>query len=121
MFFGSEVTAWQVANGVGAFGLSLNNSGDTVYLYDVSGAAPDLVDSRSYGSAETADDRAIGRVPVGTGVWVIFDALNPYSGSALVATGCMPSPGAVIECSVPVPVETSSWGTVKSNYDNESL
>jgi hypothetical protein len=121
VIFGSEVTAWQSANGVGAFGLSLNNGGDTVYLYDVSGASPSVVDSQAYASAETADDRAIGRVPVGSGPWFVFDALNPYSGSNLVATGCMPSPGAVIECSVPVPVETSSWGAVKSKHDKESL
>jgi hypothetical protein len=113
---GAEVSAWQTANGVGNFGLSLNNGGDTVYLYEVVGSDTLVADSQAYGSVEVADDRAVGRQPSGTGAWVLFDGLNPYSGSTYVATGCRPSPGAVIECTTPV--ETSSWGAVKNLYED---
>jgi hypothetical protein len=111
---GSEVVAWQTANGVSAFGLSLNNGGDTVYLYEEAGGVVTLVDSQAYGSGETADDRSLGRFPNGTGGWVVFDGLNPYTGSAFDATGCNPSPGSGPEC--PTPVEESSWGRVKYQY-----
>ena len=33
VIFGAEVVAWQNANSVSAFGFSLNNGGDTGYLY----------------------------------------------------------------------------------------
>lgn len=114
VFFGSDVVSWQSANGVGAFGLSLNNGGDTVYLYSVADGDTALVDSRGYGSAETAKDRAIGRLPNGTGPWVVFDGLNPYSGTVLAATGCVPSPGVLTQCVTGT--ETSSWGAVKSQF-----
>lgn len=114
VFFGSDVVTWQTANGVSAFGFSLNNGGDTVYLYDVSGGDTTLVDSRGYASAETAKDRAIGRLPNGTGDWVVFDALNTYTGSTLVATGCRPSPGVLTQCVTGT--ETSSWGTIKFQF-----
>ncbi len=116
VIFGSEVVAWQKANGVPAFGLSLNNGGDTVYLYEEAGGQSSIADSRTYASAEVTDDRAPGRMPPGTGEWVVFDGLNPYSGSAFTSTGCVPSPGATPQCTTPV--ETSSWGTLKSRYQN---
>ena len=114
-YLGTEVVEWQTANGVSAFGLSLNNSGDTVYLYRVSGADTTLVDSYTYTTAEVADDRAVGRLPNGTGAWVLFDGLNPYTGaSPPVATGCLPTPGALASCQTPA--EVSTWGKVKSQY-----
>ena len=116
VFFGSAVVEWQAANGVSQFGLSLNNSGDTVYLYDVSGASPSVVDSKGYTGIEVTDDRSVGRLPNGDGAWVVFDALNPYSGTAATPTGCMPSPGAPVECTTPV--EVSTWGAIKSMYMN---
>jgi len=114
VFYGSVVVAWQSANGVSAFGLSLNNAGDTVYLYELTVTDTTVADSFAYGGAELADDRALGRMPDGSGTWVVFDGLNPYSGTAFPATGCMPSPGEGVLC--PTPVEASSWGRVKSLY-----
>ena len=114
VFLGTEVVA-QNANGVSAFGLSLNNAGDTIYLYKVVGVDTTLVDSYTYVSNEVKDDRAVGRLPNGTNTWVIFDGLNPYTGSnPPVATGCLPSPGALAGCQTPV--ELTTWGTVKSIY-----
>ena len=115
VYLGTEVVAWQNANGVSAFGLSLNNSGDTVYLYRVSGTDTTLVDSYAYVTNEVKDDRAVGRLPNGSDSWVLFDGLNPYTGSSPpVATGCLPSPGALASCQTPT--EVSTWGEVKSQY-----
>lgn len=115
VYYGSDVVAWQAANGVAQFGLSLNNAGDTVTLYEVNGADISVADARQYTTAEIADDRSLGRMPGGTGDWVIFDGLNPYNGpQPPVPTGCMPSPGAAVSC--PTPTEASSWGRVKSLY-----
>lgn len=114
VFYGSAVVAWQKANGVSAFGLSLNNSGDTVYLYSVNGSDTTVVDSYAYSTNEVQDNRAVGRLPGGTGDWVIFDALNPYTGSDFVATGCAPSPGGPTDCATPS--KEMSWGRVKSHY-----
>jgi hypothetical protein len=114
VFYGSTVVAWQQANGVSAFGLSLNNSGDTVFLYSVSGGDTTVVDSYAYTTNEVKDNRAVGRLPAGTGDWVLFDALNPYTGDEFVATGCAPSPGTGTDCATPT--KEMSWGRVKSHY-----
>jgi hypothetical protein len=119
VFYGSEVTAWQSANGVGAFGLSLNNSGDTVFLYRVAGSDTTVADSYAYVSVEVLDDRSVGRMPSGDGEWVLFDGLNPYSGTPPpTATGCLPSPGGTTECATPV--EKTSWSKVKSQYKSST-
>jgi len=113
--FGSDVVAWQAANAVGQFGLSLNNSGDTITLYEVSGMDVQIADTHTYVSAEIADDRSAGRMPNGTGDWVIFDGLNPYTGQQPpVPTGCAPSPGSTVSC--PNATQSSTWGTVKALY-----
>lgn len=118
VFYGAEVVAWQTANGVSAFGFSLNNAGDTVYLYRISGADTTVADSYAYASAQTVDDRAIGRQPDGGDVWVIFDGLNPYTGSDYpVAPGCMPSPGESASCATPT--RASTWGNIKSKFSNQ--
>lgn len=115
VYFGSDVVAWQAANGVSQLGLSLNNSGDTVFLYDVTGNSPDVADSYTYAAAEVLNDRSTGRMPNGTGKWVIFDGLNPYKGAQPpTPTGCSPSPGAATQC--PTPTQASTWGQVKSLY-----
>ena len=115
VFYGADVVAWQTANGVSAFGLSLNNSGDTVYLYQVTAVDTSVVDSYPYATNQVKDDRSVGRHPDGGGTWAIFDGLNPYNGTDYpVSSGCLPSPGAVSNC--PTPVKTSSWGQVKSKY-----
>ncbi len=117
VIYGSEVNDWQQANGVGAFGFSLNNSGDTLYLYRINGSDTTVVDELAYGSADMADDRAVGRYPSGDGDWVIFDGLNPLaSGGGFGATGCVPSPGLPAECTTPV--DLSSWGRIKSQFNN---
>jgi hypothetical protein len=117
VFFGAEVVAWQEANGISTFGLSLNNSGDTVYLYRIAGADTSAVDSYAYATNQVKDDRSVGRRPDGGVSWVIFDGLNPYTGSDYtVASGCRPSPGAPANC--PSPTEVSTWGKVKSKYDD---
>lgn len=115
VFYGTEVVAWQNANGVSAFGLSLNNSGDTVYLCKIDASDTTVVDSYTYVSNEAKDDRSVGRFPDGSGAWVLFDGLNPYTGSSPPqATGCFPSPGTATGCQTPV--EMSTWGSMKSRY-----
>ncbi len=115
VYYGSDVVAWQAANGVSQFGFSLNNSGDTVSLYQVNGADISVADAQAYVTAEVANDRSFGRLPSGSGGWVIFDGLNPYTGSQPpVATGCNPSPGDTVAC--PTPTQASTWGRVKALY-----
>jgi hypothetical protein len=116
VYYGSEVVAWQAANGVSQLGLSLNNAGDTVFLYQVNG--PDILveDTRVYAAAEVLDDRSNGRLPQGTGGWVIFDGLNPYKGAQPpIPTGCSPSPGKEPDCPT-TPTHSSTWGKIKSLY-----
>jgi hypothetical protein len=114
--YGSEALLWQRDNGFPAQGLSLNNSGDQVLLYDVSGVDTTVVDEYTYEDHEVVDDRATGRYPDGSGQWVIFDALNPYAGAdPPFGSGCMPSPGALNTCPA-LPTETSTWGVVKDRY-----
>ncbi len=115
VYFGSDVVAWQAANGVGQLGLSLNNAGDTVFLYEVIGTDINVNDTRTYATAEVLDDRSTGRLPQGTGGWVIFDALNPYTGAQPpTPTGCAPSPGQSPQC--PTPTHSSTWGQIKALY-----
>ncbi len=115
--YGSQVVQWQIENGVSTYGLSLNNSGDTVYLYRLTGSDTTVADSYGYQSHEVLDDRSVGRKPDGFGEWIIFDALNPYSGTKPpFGTGCNPSPGLPTACATPV--ESTTWGLVKSLYMN---
>jgi hypothetical protein len=90
-----------------------------VFLYRINGTDTTAVDSHAYATAEVADNRAVGRLPGGTGEWVVFDGLNPYTGSPPPAsTGCLPSPGAATDCVTPV--EKASWGRVKTEYSKRS-
>ena len=123
VFFGSEVVAWQTANGVSAFGLSLNNGGDTVYLYEVAAGDTNTVDSYTYVANQGKDDRSAGRLPNGTGIWVLFDGLNPFAGTeTIVSTGCLPSPGGMTACATPTAspssalVQTTPRGLNSSTY-----
>ena len=107
---------WEVANGFPAFGLSLANSGDAVMLWRVTGPDTALVDGYTFKSHEAAADRATGRSPDGTGAWVIFDALNPYTGATLPhGNGCAPTPAAANLCSL-TPVRQMPWGRMKTIY-----
>jgi hypothetical protein len=116
--YGADAVAWQEAQGLSTTGLSLNNSGDRVELWrDVADPrvldALDAVDVPSHGAAR---DRTLGREP-GGGVWILFDALNPYAGSSEpVGTGCAPTPELDNQCSPNVAATVSSWGAVKSRF-----
>jgi hypothetical protein len=113
---GGQAHAWEQANGFPAFGLSLANSGDAVLLWQVAGVETTLVDGYAFRSHEAAADRATGRSPDGTGAWVIFDSLNPYSGATPPAgNGCAPTPGASNQCNQ-TPVRQMPWGRLKATY-----
>jgi hypothetical protein len=114
--FGVDSWNWEKATGHPAFGLSLANSGDAVMLWHIAAGETLLVDSYKFLSHEAAADRAIGRLPDGTGDWVLFDSLDPYTGTLLPAgTGCAPSPGQPNQCST-TPTTRVTWGQVKSRY-----
>ena len=114
--FGGEAHAWEQANGFPAFGLSLANTGDAVLLWHVAGAETLLVEAYTYKSHEAAADRAVGRSPDGTGAWVIFDALNPYTGATPpMGNGCAPTPANVNVCDS-TPVRRMPWGRMKTVY-----
>jgi len=74
------------------------------------------VDSYTYKSHEAAADRAVGRSPDATDAWVIFDALNPYTGTMPPpGNGCAPTPGAPNVCEI-TPVVRLPWGRMKAVY-----
>ncbi len=107
---------WERAAGYPAYGLSLGNSGDSAILWRVVGPDTVAVDAYTYKSHEAAADRSVGRSPDGTGGWILFDALDPYTGSLTPGgTGCDPSPGAVNVCN-DTPVRPVTWGRVKTLY-----
>lgn len=113
---GKQSYDWERANGFPAFGFSLANSGDAVLLWQVAAAETLLVDAYTYRTHEAAADRAVGRLPDGNGDWVIFDALNPYTGSTPPAgTGCAPTPGGTNACGSTA-ARRISWGALKATY-----
>jgi hypothetical protein len=115
--FGSDAVAWQADSGFPSLGLSLNNGGDTVYLFEVQGADTAVVDEYSYDAFAVLDDRAVGRMPDGAATWAVFDQLNPYSGTAPpLGTGCVPTPGASNNCPTELPTLPTTWGAVKDLY-----
>src|SRR5213596_625193 len=114
--YGRESYGWERATGHPAFGLSLSNSGDAVLLWQVTGPDTVLVDRYDYRSNEAAADRAIGRLPEGSGAWALFDGLNPYTGSTPPqGNHCNPTPGDPNVCDS-TPVRAVTWGQVKSRY-----
>jgi hypothetical protein len=114
--YGSDSVAWEAANAAGSAGLSLNNAGDTVRLWQLAGTDTLLVDTYTYASHEVLDDRSTGRMPDGTGEWRVFDARNPYTGmTPPLGTGCNPTPGGVNGC--PTAVAPASWSHVKRRFD----
>ncbi len=118
VFYGSDAVAWQEAHDAGSSGLSLNNAGDTVALMIVDPADPTqylVVDERTYLPHEGAPDRSSGVGPSGT--WTLFDGLDPYGGDVPPSgTGCEPSPGLPNLCEQGTPVESATWGAVKSGF-----
>jgi hypothetical protein len=116
VIYGGDSYAWERDTGHPAFGLSLGNSGDSVMLWEIGAADTTLIDSYTYASHEAAADRAIGRLPDATGGWALFDGMNPYSGTAEPhGNGCAPTPASANACDS-TPVETSSWGRLKTLY-----
>ena len=105
---------WQRAQSRTVSGLSLNNSGDTVRLFQIQASDTVEVESKTYNSIEGATDRSTGRLGPGD-TWVLFDGLNRYAGSGTPAgTGCNPTPGAVNDC--PTATEETTWGKIKRRF-----
>ncbi len=86
--YGEDASRWEGENGHSAIGLSLNNSGDIVWLVAVSGADTTVVDSLSYGSSDVGYDVSLGRLPDGSGPIAAFDHFLPMGGC-----GGDPTPG----------------------------
>jgi len=117
--YGSDSVVWEGAQGLGSAGLSLNNAGDAVNLWQVAGPDTILVDTYTYLPHEVLDDRATGRLPDGIGPWRIFDARNPYSGmTPPLGTGCNPTPGGVNGC--PTAISPATWTQVKQRFTPET-
>jgi len=115
LVYGSQSAAWESANGLSTVGLSLNNAGDTVRLWQLTGTDTLLVDEYAYGAHEGLDDRSTGRLPDGSGTWFVFDSLNPYTGTTPpLGTGCPPTPGGPNGC--PTAVEGTTWGQFKQLF-----
>ena len=113
--YGRTSYDWERASGYPAYGLSLGNSGDAVLLWQVAGAETLLVDGYAYGSHEAAADRSVGRSD-DTGDWVLFDGLNPYTGSTPPpGTGCEPTPGTTNVCGI-TRTRPTTWGEIKQRY-----
>lgn len=118
--YGSDVTAWQRDRGWLETGFGINNSGgDRVYL--MYGPYSEVLDYQILeqvwvGDHEAEDDRSSGRDLV-SGEWILFDGLNPYTGSQTPqGNGCAPTPGGSNACEQPVPDQATSFGTMKATY-----
>jgi hypothetical protein len=113
--FGSESRAWEEANGFPVYGLSLNNTGDIVSLYRISGGETLLVDTCVFDDRVAEDDRSIGRPLNDQTAWEVFDALNPCADRCDPAgNGCIPTPGSPNDCLTAT--ERRSWGSIKKEY-----
>lgn len=86
---GSDAVAWESENGHSAIGLSLNNSGDIIWLAKISAGDTLIVDSLSYASSDVGYDVSMGRSPDAYGAWTWFDHFLPMGGTDLD-----PTPGA---------------------------
>lgn len=117
---GSQAVAWETANGQSTTGLRMGNDGDTVTLWQVVNGLNVLIDTYTYNTYEAEDDRSTGRASDGAASWVIFDALNPYSGQTPPAgTGLAPTPGATNGGGTPppTPVAAATWGEIKQLFE----
>jgi hypothetical protein len=79
--YGSASVAWESENGHSSIGLSLNNTGDTIWLVDASSGDTVVVDSVSYASSDVGYDVSVARLPNGTGPWTLFDHFQPKGGN----------------------------------------
>jgi hypothetical protein len=117
---GAAAVAWQAENGAGSSGLSLNNSGGEVALFQDVGGATQLADSVSYAGYQVEDDRSLGRFPLQGNTWILFDGMNIYHGAQIPgSTGCMPSPGAPNLCDDAAPARSTSWSSVKRSFPDQ--
>jgi len=113
---GKESWDWERATGHPAFGLSLANSGDRVTLWEVVGAETLFVDGITFGSQPAASDRSLARFPDGTDTWILFDKLNPYTGTnPPLGNKCDPTPALPNACDI-TPTRAVTWGSLKSIY-----
>jgi len=113
---GQEARAWQLEMGLGGAGLSLRNTDGDVVLYKDVGDSVHLADQIHYRSYQVEYERAMGRHPLETETWMLFDGLNLYHGSQEPgSTGCSPSPGEINDCGE-TKAEASDWGKVKGLY-----
>ncbi len=113
---GLESWNWEKATGHPAFGLSLANSGDRVTLWQVTGTDTTFVDGVTFGSQAGASDRSLARFPDGIDSWILFDKLNPYTGtSPPLGNKCDPTPGLPNACDV-TPTRNTTWGSLKAIY-----
>jgi hypothetical protein len=111
--YGRQSYDWEVANSRPAYGLRLSNSGGEVDLFQVGSSGAVRVDACVYKDHEAEDDRSSARGPDGGAAWILCDGYNPYAGAIVpVGTGCLPSPGTLMNCLTPV--QPATWGLVKS-------
>ncbi len=93
--YGSDALLWQSENGAGSVGLSLNNSGDILWLVTVDAGDTTVIDSIEYTSAGVGPDVSTGRLPDG-GPWTVFDHFADRGG-----TGLDPTPSGSNSASAP--------------------
>lgn len=86
---GTDAVAWESLAGESSIGLSLNNTGDKVWLVRISGTDTTVLDTMSFETSDVGYDVSIGRAPDGTGAWTLRDHFSPMGGS-----GADPTPGA---------------------------
>lgn len=86
--YGSDALIWENENGASSIGLSLNNSGDVLWLVNVTAGDTVVVDSIEYTSSQVGADVSLGRMPDCSGQWEAFDHFQPAGGN-----GGDPTPG----------------------------
>jgi hypothetical protein len=114
--FGSDSRAWEESNGLPTYGLSLNNDGDVVTIYRISGGETLAVDTAAYNDRVADDDRSLGRPVHDQLSWEVFDAFNPCPESCdPPGNGCIPTPGSANDCLTST--ERRSWGGIKKEFN----
>lgn len=114
--YGSDSRAWEESNGFPVYGLSLNNDGDGIMLFSVTGSDTVMIDSVEFSNSAAEDDRSVGRSATDRSAWEIFDAYNPCSESCdPPGGGCVPTPGQANDCVTAL--GRSSWGRIKKVLD----
>lgn len=114
--YGSDAVLWQQANGETISGLSLNNSGDRLELWLDRNGQTQLLDAVDLPAHAAASQRSLARA-LSNGEWLLYDGLNPYSGSALpTGSGCGPSPGLPNACGGTVATVDASFSELKAVF-----